>query len=206
MMQIMREPDGANYLSESLRPVSDELTGLKSGMERLFSDGFSALGSNSDLDDAVRAAAWESLTVEKTVCDRIEGPFPVVNGDAWSNRIDGEDGTPFAKSVDLLLPVTEDGLPVLLLVEGKLGLAPREQRSRLRNPSYAEIAEKYRETKAKVCRVAAVSVSRTMSLIVPFAVCEVARNTFARRNVSNGECRIIPADASSFLAGINVID
>ena len=205
-MQIMRESADANYLLESLRPVDDELKGLKFEMERLFSEGFSALGSNSDLDEAVRAAAWESLTGEKKVCDRIDGPFPVVNGDAWSNRIDGEARMPFAKSVDLLLPVNEDGLPALLLVEGKLGLAPREQRSRLRNPSYAEIAEKYRETKAKICRVAAVSVSRTMNLIVPFAVREVARNTFARRNVSNGECRIIPTDASSFLAGINVID
>ena len=203
-MHILSAKDGAAFLDETICPKCDERIALNEGLRKLFDDGFSALASNEELDDAVRASARNGLEEEQHVCDRVDGSFCVVNGDAWSNRIDAEQGRPFTKSVDLLVPVDEVGLPCILFAEGKLGLAPREHRSRLRNPRYADVVEKYKETKAKISRGGEVAVCRTMDLIVPHAVREVARSTFARRNMTNGDCHIVPLDVLGFLADIGV--
>lgn len=201
-MHILSGQDGLTFLADAVHPSSDECIGLRDGVQKMFADGFSALDSNKDLDESVLADARDELVKEQLVCDEIVDLLYVVNGDAWSNRIDSEAGQPFAKSVDMLVPVDEDGSSSILFVEGKLGLAPRERRNRLRNPSYAEVLEKYCETKSKVCREHPVTVCRTMDLIVPVAVREVARNTFTRRNLTNKMCSIVPLDARGFLSGI----
>ncbi len=204
-MRILSDQDGAMFLVDTVHPVSCERIGLKDGMQKMFNDGVSALDSNTDLDAVVRDGARNELEKERNICDGIADSLYVVNGDAWSHRVDAEAGQPFAKSIDLLVPVDEDGLSSILFVEGKLGLAPRELRSRLRNPSYADVVEKYCETKSKVCCERPVPVCHTMDLIVPVAVCEVARNTFARRNITNTICSIVPMDAWNFLSGIGAM-
>lgn len=203
-MRILSGQDGKIFLADAVHPASGECIGLQEGMQKMFDEGIFALDTNNDLDETVRAVARNELEQERPVCNGIVDLLYVVNGDAWSNRIDAETGQPFAKSVDLLIPVDEDGLSYILFVEGKLGLAPRERRSRLRNPRYADVVEKYCEAKAKVCRGTSVAVCRNMDLIVPAAVREVARNTFSRRNMTNPVCSIMPIDACGFLSGIGV--
>ena len=205
-MHIVSGQDGIRFLTDAVCPASDECVGLVDGMRKMFDEGISALDSNRELDDAMRAVAKNELGKEREICDEIAvSPF-VVNGDAWSNRLDAEAGRQSpAKSIDLLVPVEEDGSLAILFVEGKLGLAPRELRTRLRNPSYADVVEKYCETKSKVCNGHFAAVCRTMDLIVPTAVREVARNTFTRRNKTNKSCCIMPMDALGFLCGIGAM-
>ncbi len=203
-MRILSGQGGRIFLTDAIHPVSNECIGLRDGMQKMFDEGISALDTNEDLDETVRAVARNDLEQERPACNEIADSLYVVNGDAWSNRIDAEAGQPFAKSVDLLVPVEEDGSSSILFVEGKLGLAPRERRSRLRNPRYADVVEKYCATKSKVCREHPVMLCRTMNLIVPAAVREVARNTFSRRNMTNQVCSIMPIDARGFLFGIGV--
>lgn len=204
-MHVLPDQDGATFLEETVHPVSCERIGLKAGMQKMFDDGVSSLDSNNDLDAIVRDVARNELEKERHVCDGIADSLYVVNGDAWSNRIDAEAGCSFSKSIDLLVPVEEEGVSAILFVEGKLGLAPRELRSRLRNPSYADVVEKYCEAKSKVCRERPVPVCHTMDLIVPIAVREVARNTFTRRNMTNAVCSIVPMDVRGFLSGIGAM-
>lgn len=205
-MHIVSGQNGMRFLTNAVYPASDERVGLVDGMRKMFDEGISALNSNRELDDAMRTVAKNELGKEREVCDEIAVSPCVVNGDVWSNRLDAEAGLQSpAKSIDLLVPVEEDGSLVILFVEGKLGLAPRELRSRLRNPSYADVVEKYIETKSKVCRRPFAAVCQTMYLIVPVAVREVARNTFTRRNKTNTSCCITPMDARGFLCEIGAI-